>query len=524
MMSNVQYIFKSSSIFTGKDLNYIDGYIVVQDNRIIKVCTGSEIGFKSDDTVILDFKDQVIMPGLIDTHCFFTGYAMQNVGPNLSEVENFDRLIEVLKDYYSTNINHGNNVSAYPILGHGALQSLLSEIEVDMNHDMLEGQFPGYPIVLFTMDNESCWMNEVAKECYGFDVDHTNAESVWKLMKPILGNDEFIIPMLKKYTQLMSSRGVTSVKEMGFDDFYGFAPKLHDLSRDNNLGLRINFMSQPVGYEMNIEYGKQMKSLSNHPFFTFSGYNQMTDGSISEDNGDLKEPYEKGYGCKQSIDYAQIEKDVLKADQAGFRFSLHTQGDGAVAKAIDIFSKCQQDSLGKLIHRHVLTDLELTDIEDLKRCADLGIQAEVYPQIMSLYDSGEGKISLIKEKVGERRKYYWNRRGMLDTGMVISCATDLPLLIDDLGESIYHSCYGKFNDDTEFNPENVMTIEELMRAWTLGGALNLSKEKQLGTLEEGKLADLIVLNCDTRKINASSAKDVRVVYTMVDGKVVHQEK
>lgn len=519
-MSNNHYILRSSSIFTGKDLNYIDGYIVVKDNRIVKVGTGSWLEHQCDDTVVLDLKDQVIMPGLIDTHCFFTGYALQHIGPNLSEIESQEDLVKMLQEYYSTSIKQSGNEGVFPILGHGLSTSLLKEIQTVV----LERQYPGYPIVLFTTDNESCWMNEIAKESYGFDEYHTNSESVWKLMKPVLNNQAYIIPMLKRYTQLMSSRGVTSVKEMGFDDFYGFAPLLHDLSSYNQLGLRFNFMSQPVGDEMNIEFGKEMVKLSDHPFFTFSGYNQMTDGSISEDNGDLKEPYEKGYLCKQSIDYGQIEKDVLKADQAGFRFSLHTQGDGAVAKAIDIFSKCQKDSSGKLKHRHVLTDLELTDLEDLKRCSEIGILAEVYPQIMSLYESGQDKISLTKEKVGERIKYYWNRRGMLDAGMVISCATDLPLLVDDLGESIYHACYGKFNDGTELNPNNAITVEELLRAWTLGGAVNLSKEKLLGTLEEGKLADLIVLNCDTRKISASNAKEVKVVYTMVDGQVVYREK
>ena len=171
----------------------------------------------------------------------------------------------------------------------------------------------------------------------------------------------------------------------------------------------------------------------------------MTDGSISCLCGDLKEPYScaPNTRCAQEVEYGLIESEVLAADKEDFRFSLHAQGDAAVAKTLDIFGKCRKES-GKLINRHAMTDVELSEPADLERMGRLGVTAEIYPQIMSIYERND-KLALIEERVGTARgKYYWNRRKMADSGVVISCGTDLPLLIPDIPESVYHACGGFF--------------------------------------------------------------------------------
>ena len=90
---------------------------------------------------------------------------------------------------------------------------------------------------------------------------------------------------------------------------------------------------------------------------------------------------------------------------------------------------------------------------------------------------------MIEEKIGmDRGQYYWNRRKMADSNVLLSCGTDLPLLIDDIPESIYHAVGGYFPEGGEpFNKQNMLTIPELLTAWSAGGAYNLYQEKELGT-------------------------------------------
>jgi predicted amidohydrolase YtcJ len=311
---------------------------------------------------------------------------------------------------------------------------------------------------------------------------------------------------------------------MGFDDYYGFVDILKQLQESGELTLRVSFMSQPVGEPFNIEFGKLMHTELSGDFVSFSGYNMMTDGSISQLMGDLKEPYYSNpdIHCLEPVDYNRISKDVLEADRNGFRFSLHAQGDWAVEQTIDIFEKCQRNSDGTLLNRHCITDLELTDPEDLARMGQLGITAEIYPQISSLYHYDE-KVELTERLVGKNRtKNYWNRRKMVDENVTISCATDLPLLFDDIPESIYNSCGGYFNEgDQTFNPENTLSIAELLTAWTSGGAYNLECEDYLGTLEEGKAADIAILDSNVFEVDMKQMRNVKVCMTIVNGKIVY---
>ncbi|MDP4108595.1 MAG: amidohydrolase family protein [Bacillota bacterium] len=406
-------------------------------------------------------------------------------------------------------------------MGHGWDGELLSP----EGPDMLDDAFGKRPVVLFAKGGETCWMNTAAMDEYKFTPDACYPEAYWRLLGKVLGDRDFIVPRFKAYMNMLNSRGITSVKEMGFDDFYGFTDILAELENNNDLTLRVNFMSQPVGADADFTYGQKMRDRFKGEFLRFSGFNRMTDGSISQLCADLKEPYScsPDVYCAQEIDYKKIENEVMEADAQGFRFSLHAQGDAAVCRVVDIYNKCRRDKNGRLVNRHSITDLEFSDPKDLERMGKLGVIAEIYPQIMSLYNRAD-KISMINEKIGtDRGRYYWNRRKMADSGVTISCATDLPLLIDDIPESIYHACGALFPDGGEpFNPENTLEVPELLAAWTKGGAYNLYSEDRLGTLEVGKLADIAVLNADVFNTPMQEIRNVKVCLTLVNGRTVYE--
>lgn len=208
---------------------------------------------------------------------------------------------------------------------------------------MLEEYFADKPVILFSDDRSTCMMNQLAKETYQFSPESCYPESYYRIMREYLNDREFIEAEFKDYMDLMNSRGVTTVKEMGFDDYYGFTDFLKEMENSKALHLRTFFMSQPVGERMNLEYAKRMRELFTGNTVRFSGFNCMTDGTIADYRGDLKVPYENtDFTCSITIPYKQIEEDVLAADAEGFRYSLHAQGDGAVAKIADIYDKCKK--------------------------------------------------------------------------------------------------------------------------------------------------------------------------------------
>lgn len=108
--------------------------------------------------------------------------------------------------------------------------------------------------------------------------------------------------------------------------------------------------------------------------------------------------------------------------------------------------------------------------------------------------------------------------------MILSGATDLPLLITSLPDSIYYSSGGYLDGlDTPFQPENTITVAEMLKAWTIGGARNLSMEDKLGTLEKGKLADITVFDRDLLHTDPADAKNANVVITIMNGKTVYKK-
>lgn len=513
-MKKASIILKSTNIFTSTSENLFSGFIAIKDNEIIAIETLNLLDeYINENTEIFDLDDKIICPGFVDVHCFFTGYNLNFVGQNLFNAKNEDDVITLVKKY-SLSLNNPK-----VILGHNLNNSLLNSNYLDS----LNYNFPNVPVVLFSTGCESCWMNTCAIEKYKFTPNKCYPEAIWKLLIDILSDKTSIANNFKDYMKMLNSRGITAIKEMGFDTFYGFTDILQELNDKNELTLRVSFMSQPVGFPLNLEFGKEMREKFNSDFVKFSGYNRMTDGSISELCGDLKKTYNcENITCKQFIDYNLIKNETLAADKENFRFSLHAQGDAAIENVLNIYNCCKKDNNGKLVNRHAITDLEFSDPIDLKTMGKLGVIAEVYPQIQSLANYDD-KTKMINEKIGLRSENYWNRKKMIDSNVIVSCGTDLPLLIPDIPESIYNSVGGYFKDGGKpFNKSNTLSIPELLISWTKNGQYNLFNENKLGTLESGKLADVVVLDKNIFNIPLEVMSDVKVCLTIVNGKIVYK--
>lgn len=511
-MKIANLLLRAQHIFVGqRDVIHNGGFVAIWNDRIIASGNGTGEAYVTSDTTVIDLGDQTICPGFTDTHCFFTGYALAHYGIDLSACSHSSELILKLS---LEGQRHSN-----AIIGRGLTRKMMSP----QNTELIENLFPNRPVVLIEDGGEYCWMNLKAESHYGIISGPCSSESLWGILREMLQDRSYILTCFKRYMALMNSRGITSVKEMGFDNFYGFAELLQQLANENLLSLRVHFMSQPVSKNADIAMAKVYRERYQSDYLRFSGFNRMTDGSISQLCGDLKQPYTcaPDITCSEKIDYDGIALEVLQADTAGFRFALHAQGDAAISKSLDIFDRCAKDSTGRLLRRHALTDIEFSDPQDLQRMGDLGVVAEIYPQIQSIADR-TGKLTMIEEKIGMARgQYYWNRRKMVDSGVVLSCATDLPLLIPDIPESIYHASGGFFPEGGEpFNLQNSLTREEVLTAWTYGGAFNLGTDTESGTLKTGMKADIAVIDGDLLNAPIEIIRNLKVCLTTVDGKIV----
>lgn len=495
-------LITAKKIFTGKQPNpwLKNGYLIVENGKILEL--GSGDAPKSHTYYhTYDYPFSTITPSFVDTHCFFWGYALGQFGIDMNECNSLHEILVQFEKSPSQYQNYyiGKNINFIP------------------TSDEIDEIFPQQiPVILFHTKFDKFSLNKTASRILKLNSGDYIPEKMTSIIKLMLSNERFISKTLNQYVELMNRKGVTTVKEMIFDDGYGY---LEWLKKNLPTTLQIHFMSQPVTEPINIDFGHYAKEKLSSPQLIFSGFNLMTDGSISQWQGHLKDAYaDCPITGSEEIDYDVIRNAVFEADKNGFRFSLHAQGDGAVSECINIFSECRRDINEQLVNRHAITDLELMTDSDAVRMGWLGITAEIYPQIQSLY-AGDEKVKLTKSRVGESRiSLYWNRQKLKENQVTLSCATDLPLLYPDIPASLYHACGGFFSTSKiPFNVQNTLSRESILTAWTYGGCYNLGLESRQGKLQLDYIANLAVINGDLEEASLEEIRSLSVIACFKEG-------
>lgn len=517
MERQASFIIRSDLIFTGRTRDeVIDGFIAVEGNRIC--CVEEGVNFEKytgEHTRVLDLTGKVVSPGFVDNHVFFMGYIWERVGVDVSNAENEKELLHILKEYEMSLKPDA------PMLAHG----LMEEAEIDRN--ILDKEFPDRAVVVFRESREDCCMNQRAKDRFGFDEDSCYAESCYKMFRELVGDKEYAKEQYMNFQRMLAKQGITSIKEIGFDDYYGFTDVLKELEDNDELIHRVNLVSQPVEKGVDFEYGQAMKEKFGGEFVKFMGYNIMVDGDIESYGGDILDKYpdeERAAEDFEEPDYEGLEQAVLEADKKGFRCALHAEGDNAVRKVIDIFEKCRREN-GTRDARHAVIDMELIDRKDIERLKSNGITAINYIQIMNCYPEYENYYGL-KYFSADRQKTIWPYRSLLDSDVTLCWGTDLPLDIPDIPLSVYFASERRFPDGEPqegYNTEEAITPGEVLTGWTYNGQKANFEEDRLGTLERGKLADIAVLNRNIFKERGERLKETKVCMTICDGKIVYEE-
>lgn len=517
MDKNTSKILISDHIFTGIGDRPVSGAVVITDHKITAVTTKEEaLKLRDRDTIVYELGDQLVCPGFVDNHVFFTGFVWSHLGADLSGAGSKKDAAEILAQY-AKELPKGKSV-----FGHG-LPAAVLESEEDMDEALRD--FGDTAVIGFAEGRDGCMMNQAAREKYGFDEREVYAEVCWRVFDEYLREEEFILQEYEKFSDLLASRGVTSIKEIGFDRYSGFTKLLSRMEKEGKLKHRVNLVSQPVGYGMDYSYAKECQELFTGNFIQFMGYNVMVDGEIASNNADVIDAYCNlpGSHGEQEIDYQALEEMTVRADALGLRCALHAEGDGAVRRTIDIFEKCRKVN-GERDSRHIITDLEMVRTEDLKRMAELGITACNYVQILDCLGDYEEFYGY--DCVGENGiRNYWPYQRMFENGVHAVCGTDLPLTVPDIPLSAYLTVNRTFPDgrpEGGMNRECALTVDQILKAWTREGQYANFKEEVLGTLEPGKLADLAVIDQNLFEMEPEKLKEAKVSMTICNGNVVYQ--
>jgi len=227
-------------------------------------------------------------------------------------------------------------------------------------------------------------------------------------------------------------------------------------------------------------------------------------------------PEETGETFYSAVDFNTL---IARLDASGFQIFVHAIGDRGVRVALDAFELTRRVN-GKRDSRHQLVHIEVVSPEDMPRFHELGVVACMQPRHAMPGGIGQWVKAVGPERV--QRALPW--RSLHDAGAVLAFSSDWDVTEMDPLIGIYTAVTRKAMDGTPpggWIPEQTVSLETAIRAYTLDGAYANFAEQNRGSIAVGKYADLIVLDQNLMEIDSRAISDTQVLLTLFGGKPVH---
>ena len=317
-----------------------------------------------------------------------------------------------------------------------------------------------------------------------------------------------------------ASLGVTSVQDMNptYEDVSVYA----DLANRGELTVRIYAAPMETGWYDQAKLGIHRSFGS--PWLRLGAVKGYADGSLGSTTAYFFEPYSDAPGTRGLLsdemqDVEQMRTRLMAADHARLQLCLHAIGDAGISQILDLFGDIVRGN-GERDRRFRIEHAQHIAPKDFDRFASLKVIASVQPY----HAIDDGRFT--ERRIGpERIKTTYAFRTLLDRGVRLALGTDwsvAPLnpMLTLYAATTRATLDGKNPDG--WVPKEKITIREAVAAYTSGSAFAEFQEGEKGTIARGKLADLVILSDDVFSIPPASIKDVKVLTTVVGGKVVHQ--
>ncbi|MGC4379242.1 amidohydrolase [Fictibacillus sp. Mic-4] len=526
-------IITGNKVFTGLADRPEPASIAIANNRIIAVGSEEEINaFKGEYTKIYQFHDQLIMPGFHDFHLHIMHGAVSLNSVDLFSARSEQEALNMIKEFADSNLENPWVIGFTWDAGYWDTQKL-------PNRYSLDRILPDRPAILFHAEGHYAWVNSKALEIanitretenpsYGIIGKDEDGEPNGILYEKAMGavirhaftfSKEQKTEIFTNFLRHAASYGVTAVHDLFatesleiLDDF-GLFKEFEDRGE---LTTRIHLWPALNG---DIERAKQLRNAYQSDKLRVSGLKQFIDGVITARTAFLLEPYADQPETRGETSFPPetIKKWVTEADREGFSIRFHAIGDAAIRLALDAYEEAQKAN-GKRDSRHSIEHVEVIHPDDIHRFNELGVTASMQPDHFAMSERG-----VYTERIGsDREKYVFSINTLQRSGAKLAFGTDFP--IDQLNPllQIYRAITRIDSGGKDvWHPHERITLAEALKAYTIGSAYGSFREHELGTLEAGKLADIVVLERDLFAIPAEEIPHTKVQLTIVDGKTVY---
>jgi len=525
------------------DTVYMNGNIYTVDENFSKVeaiaikgqyiiGTGSKTEvekFVGPSTQVIDLQGKTVIPGLIEGHMHYPGE-----GQKLIKLDVFWKPKDVI--LAAVKAEADRLPDGEWITGGGWNQEVWDIPEFPTKED-LDSVAPNNPVALKRTCGHATWVNSLALQLGEITKDTPNPQG-GEILKDANGEPTGIltdtaaafvnskIPPLteerKKEALLLAqeelfSYGLTTSMDAGsgVEDIQ----QMKDLYESGDLKIRLYVMvdSGPDA-EAYYEKGPEVGLYDNR--LTMNCIKFYTDGSLGARSAWMLEEYSDraGHFGNSRHTYDEFYELIKAARDNGFQVATHAIGDAANKQVVDIYEKVLSENPLE-DHRYRIEHFQVATLEDIQRIADLGI----IPAMQSVHATSDKNMA--EDRVGSERikgAYAW--RKVLNTGNIIVNGSDANVELVNPYHGLYAAVTRAGRDGEPVGgwyPEECMTREEALRSFTIWAAYGQFEDKIKGSLEEGKLADFVVIDRDYMTCPSGDIKDILPLTTVVGGEVVY---
>jgi len=519
----------NARIWTGNSEQPWAEALAISGNKIIAVGTNIEIQlFIDDSTYVIDAEGMMVTPGFIDSHVHFLEGGFQLSSVQLRDARTKQEFINRISKYART-VEPGTWITG------GNWDHSLWGGELP-RADWIDKVTPNNPVWVIRLDGHMALANHYAMKLAGITgetqdiaggtiVRDKNGQPTGIFKDNAMALIEKIVPepteqmklrALKAATDYVIQQGVTSVHHMGsWDDLTTFE-KAH---QSGNLKTRI-YAAVPLSSWQKLQEKIQRKG-NGDQWLKIGGLKGFADGSLGSHTAAFFQPYTDSPKDSGLIVNSpdKLYQWVSKSDKAGLQAIVHAIGDRANFMMLNIYEQVVNEN-GERDRRFRIEHAQHLAATDIPRFAELGIIASMQPY--HAIDDGRWAEQFIGP---ERIKTTYAFRSLLDTGATLVFGSDwyvappIPIL------GIYAAVTRRTLDNKHPNgwvPEQKITVDEALRAYTINAAYASFEEQLKGSLIPGKLADFVILNQDITTIPSEQIPYTKVMMTVIDGKIVFQ--
>ncbi|MCX6244220.1 MAG: amidohydrolase [Bacteroidetes bacterium] len=523
MKTKADLILTNGKVFTVDPKSRIAEAFAIKGGVFYAIGTTEQILRRFESDSVIDAGGKFIFPGFIDAHCHFFGYAMGINEMDLTGIRSFEEITDLIS-------KKKDESSGEWIIGRGWDQNLWTKKEFPdrMQLDIL---FPDRPVVLIRVDGHALLANGEALKRAGInnpdgykpgEVEVKNGRLTGILSEDAADRMRNSIPMpsrknqsilLEKAQANCFAAGLTGVADAGID--FSDVNFIDSLQQQRILKIRIYAMLNPT--EVNIKNFVQEGQYIT-PYLTVRSIKLYADGSLGSRTALLRSPYtdDPSKSGIQVTTSGRLRELCEIAFEHGYQVNTHAIGDSAVGLVLGIYSavlKGKNDLRWRIEHAQVVDPREISLFGDYS----------VIPSIQATHATSD--MYWAADRLGKRRiKWAYAYKNLLDQNGWLANGTDFPVEMISPLLTFYAAVARqdlKGFPPNGFQPENAISRDEALKSITIWAAKAGFNENSRGSIEQGKMADFVVLDRDIMNCPVKEIPETKVITTVVGGEKVH---